>query len=170
MRTAKQKTSAAKQKASTAKQKASTAKQKASTAKHKAVFVATFILTLVAVAGPALAADLPAALVDPYLRVQTALAADKIARAAGSLGAQAKAIVDAARQLESAADVTKARDAFGNLSDAIVAYLQASGSTPGSDVKVAFCPMAAKPWLQKGTAIRNPYYGKSMLECGEIKQ
>jgi HPt (histidine-containing phosphotransfer) domain-containing protein len=180
MRTAKQKTSAAKQKASTAKQKASTAKQKASTAKHKAVFVATFILTLVAVAGPALAADLPAALVDPYLRVQTALAGDKvdgvkgdagqIARAAGSLGAQAKAIVDAARQLESAADVTKARDAFGNLSDAIVAYLQASGSTPGSDVKVAFCPMAAKPWLQKGTAIRNPYYGKSMLECGEIKQ
>ena len=180
MRTAKQKTSAAKQKASTAKQKASTAKQKASTAKHKAVFVATFILTLFALAGSALAADLPAALVDPYLRVQTALAADKIdglkadagqiVRAAGSLGAQAKAIVDAARQLESAADVTKARDAFGNLSDAIVAYLQASGSTPGSDVKVAFCPMAAKPWLQKGTAIRNPYYGKSMLECGEIKQ
>ena len=156
-----------------------TAKQKASTAK-KASIVATFILTLVALARPALSADLPAALVDPYLRVQTALAADKIdgvkadagqiARAAGSLGTQAKAIVDAARQLESAADVTKARDAFGNLSDAIVAYLQASGSTPGSDVKVAFCPMAAKPWLQKGTAIRNPYYGKSMLECGEIKQ
>jgi hypothetical protein len=156
-----------------------TAKQKTSDAKKRGTVVA-FILTLFALAGPSLAADLPAALVDPYLRVQTALAADKIdgvkadaghiAQAAGSLGAQARPIADAARQLEAAADISKARDAFGNLSDAIVAYLQKSGSSTGSDVKVAFCPMAGKPWLQKGTAIRNPYYGKGMLECGEIKQ
>jgi hypothetical protein len=33
---------------------------------------------------------------------------------------------------------------------------------------VAYCPMARKYWLQRGTAIRNPYYGKSMLECGRI--
>ena len=91
-------------------------------------------------------------------------------RAAGTLGEKAKPIADAARQLEGAADVAKARDAFGNLSDAIVAYLQASGSTTGTDVKVAFCPMAGKPWLQKGTAIKNPYFGSRMLECGEIKQ
>jgi len=150
------------------------------TAKQKAGTVATFILTLFALAGSALAADLPAGLVDPYLRVQTALAADKIdgvkadagqiVRAAGTLGEKAKPIADAARQLEGAADVAKARDAFGNLSDAIVAYLQASGSTTGTDVKVAFCPMAGKPWLQKGTAIKNPYFGSRMLECGEIKQ
>ena len=78
------------------------------TAKQKTGTVATFILTLFALAGSALAADLPAALVDPYLRVQTALAADKIdglkadagqiVRAAGSLGAQAKPIADAGRQ------------------------------------------------------------------------
>jgi hypothetical protein len=151
-----------------------TAKQKA-----VAVTVATFILAVFAFAGSALAADLPATLVDPYLRVHTALASDKtetvkadaaqIARAAGSLGAQAKPIADAARQLEAAANVQKAREAFGTLSDAMLAYIKATGSTPGSDVKVAFCPMAGKPWLQKGTSVRNPYYGLGMLECGEIK-
>jgi hypothetical protein len=132
-----------------------------------------------ALAGSALAADLPAALIDPYLRIQVALAADKvdtikseagqIARAAAGLGVQAKPVADAAQQLEGVPNIQKARDAFGTLSDAMIAYLKASGSTPGKDVNVAFCPMAGKPWLQKGTAIRNPYYGVSMLECGEIK-
>jgi hypothetical protein len=141
--------------------------------------LASFILSLSALAGSALAADLPATLIDPYLRVQTALANDKIdtikadagsiARAAGGLGAQAKPIADAARQLESAGDVKKARDAFGNLSDAMLAYLKATNSTTGNDVKVAFCPMAGKSWLQKGTSIRNPYFGSQMLECGDIK-
>lgn len=150
------------------------------TAKQKAGTVATFILTLFALAGSALAADLPSTLVDPYLRVHAALASDKtdtvkadagqIARAAGSLGAQAKPVADAARQLEAAANVQKAREAFGTLSDAMLAYIKATGSTPGSDVKVAFCPMAGKPWLQKGSSVRNPYYGLGMLECGEIKQ
>jgi hypothetical protein len=156
-----------------------TSKQKAGTAKPKAGTVATFILMFSALAGSALAADIPAALIDPYLRIQVALAADKIdsikaeaaqiARAAGSLGAEAKPVADADRQMEGVANIQKARDAFGTLSDAMIAYLKASGSTAGKDVNVAFCPMAGKPWLQKGTAIRNPYYGVSMLECGEIK-
>jgi hypothetical protein len=147
---------------------------------QKTAVVAAFLVTVVALAGVALAADLPATLVDPYLRVQTALAADKmdgvkadagqIAKSAATLGAQAKPIADAAKQLESAANIDKARDVFGTLSDAVVAYLQATSSTAGTDVKVAFCPMAGKPWLQKGTAIRNPYYGSRMLECGDIKQ
>ena len=157
-----------------------TAKQKTGCAKQKTVTVVSFILAVFALAGSALAADLPATLVDPYLRVHTALASDKtetvkadaglIARAAGSLGAQAKPIADAAHQLEAAPNVQKAREAFGTLSDAMLAYIKATGSTPGSDVKVAFCPMAGKPWLQKGTSIKNPYYGLGMLECGEIKQ
>jgi hypothetical protein len=142
--------------------------------------IATFVLASFALAGPALAADLPSALIDPYLRVHAALASDKtdtvkadagqIATAAGTLGAQAKPIVDAARQLEAAPNMQKAREAYGTLSDAMLAYIKATGSTPGSDVKVAFCSMAGKPWLQKGTAIRNPYFGLGMLECGEIKQ
>jgi hypothetical protein len=32
---------------------------------------------------------------------------------------------------------------------------------------VATCPMAKARWIQKDGSIANPYYGKSMLECGE---
>ncbi len=31
-----------------------------------------------------------------------------------------------------------------------------------------FCPMAEGYWIQKDRAVRNPYFGKSMLRCGEI--
>ena len=29
--------------------------------------------------------------------------------------------------------------------------------------------MLQKPWLQKGDTIANPYYGSSMLTCGNFK-
>ena len=36
-------------------------------------------------------------------------------------------------------------------------------------VKLYFCPMAPKPgvWLQTKAPLRNPYFGKTMLSCGE---
>ena len=39
----------------------------------------------------------------------------------------------------------------------------------GPDVKLAYCPMADKPWLQKDKDIKNPYYGSAMLTCGSFK-
>ena len=47
---------------------------------------------------------------------------------------------------------------------------QAKASTAplGDDVKVAYCPMVQKHWLQKGETIRNPFYGKEMSECGRL--
>jgi hypothetical protein len=36
-------------------------------------------------------------------------------------------------------------------------------------VRVAYCPMADKPWLTKDKDIRNPYYGAAMLTCGAFK-
>jgi hypothetical protein len=36
-------------------------------------------------------------------------------------------------------------------------------------VKLAYCPMVRGSWLQKDETIRNPYYGKGMLTCGEFK-
>lgn len=38
----------------------------------------------------------------------------------------------------------------------------------GDGVAIAFCPMAQKYWLQKGEAIKNPFYGKAMSDCGRI--
>ena len=36
-------------------------------------------------------------------------------------------------------------------------------------MKIAYCPMVRQSWLQKDEKIRNPYYGSTMLECGEFK-
>ena len=126
------------------------------------------------------AADLPATLVDPYLRIQAALAFDKttgvkqdataIAQAAAQAGATGRTLAGAALKLERAGDLKAARAAFGELSDALIAHAKASGATTPTGVKQMFCPMVNKPWLQKGDAIKNPYYGSEMLDCGEVRK
>jgi hypothetical protein len=130
-------------------------------------------------ANTAWAADLPATLVNPYLEVQAALAADRvdglgphaqsIAAAATALGPGAEKIAAGAKKLAEAKDLAAARTAFGDLSVAIADYAQATKSGFGADVKLAYCPMANKPWLQRDKNIRNPYYGAAMLTCGSFK-
>lgn len=140
-----------------------------------------FFTTMFAIAavGIVMATELAPALVDPYVRVQTALAADKtdtvkadaaaIATAAATLGEPAKPITTAARKLEQAANLTDARKAFGEVSDALFAYVKTTGASMPSGVKTAYCPMVNKSWLQKGDKIQNPYYGSEMLECGSFR-
>ena len=65
-------------------------------------------------------------------------------------------------------DIASVRDKFGVLSEAIDTYMTGMKlSAPG--VRVAVCPMVNKPWLQKGDALENPYYGKEMLTCGNFR-
>jgi hypothetical protein len=142
----------------------------------------TFVLfAMMAMLAPRLAAaDLPAALVEPYLQVQVALSADQfegvpargeaIEKAATPLGADAGAIVAGAKKLAAATDIAAARTAFGELSTALTAYAEKTKSGFGPDVRVAYCPMVNKPWLTKDKTIRNPYYGASMLTCGSFKK
>jgi Cu(I)/Ag(I) efflux system membrane fusion protein len=79
-------------------------------------------------------------------------------------------MVKAAKAVSAAADIGAAREAFGPLSDAVIAAARAEGFKDLGDVKVAFCPMVKKSWLQKGDEIRNPYFGSAMSTCGEIKK
>ena len=72
----------------------------------------------------------------------------------------------AARTVADARDLKAARDAFGALSDAVVAAAKAEGFKDIGEVKLAFCPMANRQWLQKEDNIRNPYYGSAMPDCG----
>ena len=67
------------------------------------------------------------------------------------------------------ADLRAAREAFGGLSDALIAFVRSADGAFPDGVNAAYCPMARKSWLQRGSAIRNPYYGKAMGECGTIK-
>jgi hypothetical protein len=138
------------------------------------------LLAVVAAVGVVAAADLPAALVEPYLQVQVALSADQfegvpahgaaIEKAATSLGAEAGAIAAGGKKLAGAADIAAARAAFGEISAALTAYAEKTKSGFGPDVRVAYCPMVNKPWLTKDKTIRNPYYGASMLTCGSFKK
>ena len=117
--------------------------------------------------------------IDPYLKIQEALADDsmegvkqhagEIATAATALGAPAMKIDTAAVQLASATELNDARVKFGTLSEAIDTYMTGLHLTAPEGVKVAFCPMVMKPWLQESATISNPYYGKDMLTCGSFR-
>src|SRR5205823_5043888 len=119
------------------------------------------------------------AVVDPYLKIDEALASDSldgvkanagnVATAASALGAFAVKIDTAALQLASAEDIADARTKFGVLSEAIDTYMTTQHLAPPAGIRVAFCPMVKKPWLQEDGAIRNPYYGSQMLTCGSFK-
>ena len=138
------------------------------------------VVATVFLAASAGAAELPKALLDPYLQVQAALARDKfepvamnakaIAATAATLGKDAELLASTAKKLEAAKDIAAARTAFGEVSDALVAYAEKTKSDLGADVRVAYCPMVNKPWLQKDKEIQNPYYGTAMISCGSFKK
>ena len=67
-----------------------------------------------------------------------------------------------------AKDLKATRHAFKPLSASMAKYL--SDHHLGKGVyHEAYCPMAKASWLQTEKEVRNPYYGKSMLDCGELK-
>jgi hypothetical protein len=119
------------------------------------------------------------AVVASYLEIQTQLAADKfdgikapaaaIVTAAAPMGEGGAAIVASAKSVQQASDIKAARDAFGRLSEAVIAAAKAAGWEDVDGLKLAYCPMARASWLQKEDRVRNPYYGSSMLECGQLR-
>lgn len=128
-------------------------------------------------------------ILDAYLKIPKALAADKadgvteaaktIQKLAASLdnskvtGMHAKhyknvpaAIKAAAGKLAVAKDITAMREALKELSKPLAMW--ATMSKP-KGVSVMYCSMAPGSWLQKNnTVVANPYYGALMLRCGEI--
>lgn len=142
--------------------------------------VVSVLMVAAVAAGVVVAADLPAAVVEPYLQAQVALSADQfegvpahgaaIEKAAAGLGADAAGIVAGAKKLAAAKDIAAARTAFGEVSTALAEYAEKTKSGFGPDVRLAYCPMVNKPWLTKDNTIRNPYYGAAMLTCGSFKK
>ena len=135
----------------------------------------TATIAVLLLAGSA-AAEMTPAIAAPYLHIQVTLAGDSvdgvsdaaraIAVAAGKLGDQGAMMAATAEAVAAAGDLKQARAAFGSLSDAVIKYANHAGL---GDLKVAFCPMARKSWVQKDGDIANPYYGSEMLTCGAFK-
>ena len=129
--------------------------------------------------GNAAAGEISRALVDPYLKIQTALVhdsidglagrADQIATAAGALGAGAESIGTAATGLAGATGLVDARAKFGVLSEAIDSYRKEGKLAWPAGVRLAYCPMVRTSWLQEGTRIANPYFGTEMPTCGSFR-
>ena len=117
---------------------------------------------------------------DHYLKIQTELSKDSLKEVDEHATAIAKAVKgdemkmlapDVAKQAEALAqakDLKAAREAFKPLSTSLVKYLADHKAGQGI-YHEAYCPMAKANWLQTGKAIKNPYMGKAMLGCGELK-
>jgi hypothetical protein len=135
---------------------------------------------MVMAAGVARAGEPITALLDPYFRIQSQLTADKIdgigadagqvAEAAAKLGGDGDPIAAAARELAGTTSLDSARDAFAKLSNAVIAYADRTRAPVDAGVVTMYCPMVKKSWMQKGQQVHNPYLGKSMTNCGEVKK
>jgi protein SCO1/2 len=116
------------------------------------------------------------AVTDAALALHAALARDTMvgvsvqaealreAATAAHLPAVSAAAADLARQTT----IADARRAFGTLSEALVAYARSHTQVRAAGVRIAYCPMVRKSWLQKDGPVQNPYYGSRMSGCGEV--
>ena len=138
-----------------------------------------FLSIVALLAGSPAPAEVSRAVVDPYLKIQTALvhdsvdglalSAEEIAIAVRTLGAGAEPIGAAATGLAGATGLADARAKFGVLSEAMDSYRKEAGLVWPEGVRLAYCPMVKKSWLQRGTRIANPYFGTEMPTCGSFR-
>ena len=118
-----------------------------------------------------------------YLAIQAALAGDTTAgltKKAESLMATLHPLVDhgvTTEQMErvhaelaglQSGDLQRARGAFGPISEVVLEVAAGPAKAAAATLGLAayHCPMSHANWLQKGE-VANPYFGASMLRCGE---
>jgi hypothetical protein len=95
--------------------------------------------------------------------------AAKIAAEARSHAGQGddEAIYDAlaaAAERMSGDDLEQQREQFKALSVAMDEFLRRAGTRGWA---LYYCPMADGYWIQTAEGVRNPYFGASMLKCGD---
>lgn len=72
-----------------------------------------------------------------------------------------------ARHISESSDIAHQREHFATLSTNMAALAkQASLST--QPIYEEYCPMKKSYWLSSESAIKNPYFGSSMLTCGKV--
>ena len=134
-------------------------------------------------------------MVEAYLEAQILLAEDDLDAARESLGdladqanqaspegsrkaleawqPVASKLVGHARHGASSTDAGDLRNAFEHISMQLSELLRVFGNPLDSSLRLAFCPMAfdskGAEWIQQDGAVQNPYYGQSMLRCGEFR-
>jgi hypothetical protein len=114
--------------------------------------------------------------VEQYEMIRAGLAADELASAKNGatnlvVAVQeelpgSKALLDSSQKLAASESLDDARAAFQIVSTEVAKLIE---GRPGFFVMT--CPMVkGSVWVQTTQKIGNPYKGKAMLECGEIKR
>jgi hypothetical protein len=135
---------------------------KISKQKPTTLFCTTVAFAMIASVGHAAnLSDQDKKFLTSYEKIHVALAADDLA---GAKAATTK-LGDAGTDIAKAKSLQEARSAFEKLSGR--AKTKIAGQ---SGYYVAHCPMLNKDWVQTSTTISNPYGGKEMASCGEIKK
>ncbi|MBE7170100.1 MAG: DUF3347 domain-containing protein [Williamsia sp.] len=86
----------------------------------------------------------------------------------GIVPAESKAaLLKDAAPVAASSEVGKQREAFAALSTDMI-VLAKSARLSSEPVYQQYCPMKKANWLSSDKAIKNPYYGSSMLTCGKV--
>ncbi len=135
-----------------------------------------------------------ARVVEPYLDTAEALASDDFATAKRAIADLSKhtagfdprtpqeardvylplgeRVSSQARRAAEFEDIDSIRRSFAEIAKAMNNALERFGNPLETELTIAFCPMAQNgkgaKWGQRSPAIRNPYFGASMLKCGEV--
>jgi hypothetical protein len=117
---------------------------------------------------------------DGYIGIQGTLAQDSLEGVSQTAAEMAKAIrgdsmkmlspkvAEQAEALAQAKSLEAARGAYKALSDSLINYMKTQKLPPGTYYE-AYCPMAKASWLQTDKTVINPYMGKAMVHCGQLK-
>ena len=80
-----------------------------------------------------------------------------------------KSLAEYALKISQTKDLKKQRDYFSNFSTGIIA-LSKTVKLSDKPIYLAYCPMKKASWPSNEKVIKNPYYGSSMLTCGEVTE
>ncbi len=75
----------------------------------------------------------------------------------------------AATKLNDTKDIDTQREYFAVLSKTLTDVIK-SLKINTSAIYVQYCPMKKVSWLSETAAIKNPFYGKQMLTCGQVTE
>lgn len=79
------------------------------------------------------------------------------------------ALLKDANDIFQSKDLNIQRQKFSNLSSTMYA-LAKTVKLSADPVYQQYCPMKKASWLSNNKAIKNPYYGSSMLTCGKLTE
>jgi hypothetical protein len=83
--------------------------------------------------------------------------------------AQKSSLMSGSESISKTTAINQQRAQLNDLSISLFTVLKAF---PGEDSPIyyQYCPMKKAYWLSNEKAIKNPYYGKQMLSCGNTKE